>query len=352
MEHVLELNLISAKDIKNHNLFSRMDVYAVVLLSGDPQHNQKKVKTSVDREGGTNPTWNFPIEFTVNETLARQNRLTLEIYLRCDRALAVDKDVGHVHVPIIELLNHPGDRKSFQHITYQVRTPSGKPKGALNFSYKFGDVVADPAKKALETAPPSAADHKLQPAVAYPPPAEVVAYEPPAEAHKAENKAEPVMAYPPPAEGSSSMKYGAAAYSSQPQQQQYAAGYGYPPAAYGGYGQPGYGYPPQAGYGYQPQQAGYGYPAEQGGYGYPPHGYPGAGAAAQDQGQGQSKVQKPKKGKMSKLGLGLGAGAAGLGVGLLGGTLGGLLVGDVMSDVADIADFNVGFDAPSIVFDF
>ncbi|KAL2339045.1 hypothetical protein Fmac_013491 [Flemingia macrophylla] len=259
----LELNLGSAKDLKDANLFSKMDVYAVVSLSGD-----QKIKTPVDRNGGTNPTWNFPLKFTFQESLARQNRLTLQIKLRCERTLAADKDVGEVHVPLRELLDQPGDGKSFQHVSYQVRKPSGKPKGALNFSYK----IAAPVK----------------PSASAPPPPQV----PPVP------KVEPVTAYPAPAVGSTSASY------PPPPPPQYAAGYGYPPAP----AQPGYGYAAQPGYGY-PAQAGYGYPAQPGyGYGYPP---PRAAAPAKN-----------------KFGMGLGAGLLG---GALGGLLIGDMISDVGS---------------------
>ncbi|TKY72619.1 cold-regulated protein [Spatholobus suberectus] len=223
----LELNIISAKDLKDVNLFSKMDVYAVVSLSGDPLHPQGAT-THVHKDGGTNPTWNYPVKFSVNESLAKENRLSLEIKLISDRTLAGDTVIGTVHVPLGELLDKPGSGSSFRQVSYQVRKPSGKSKGSFNFSYKFGEHVAEPATKA--------ASKGLQ---------------------------EPVMAYPAPtAAGSSSVSHGTPY---PPLPQQYAAGYGYPPQPmYGGYppAQSGYGYPPQAGYGY-PQQPGYGYPPAQ-----------------------------------------------------------------------------------------
>lgn len=224
----LELNIQSAKDLKDVNMFSKMDVYAVVSLHGDPLSNQSYT-THVHKDGGTSPTWNFPAKFSVNESLAQQNRLSFEVKLISDRKLG-DTVIGTVHVPLRELLDNPGDGKSFRQVSYQVRTSSGKPKGSFNFSYKFGEHVAAPATKA-----------------------------PPA-------KQEPVMAYPPAAPaaaGSSSVPYGTPY---PPPPPQYASGYGYPPQqpAYGGYppAQAGYGYPPQPGYGY-PQQPGYGYPPNQ-----------------------------------------------------------------------------------------
>ncbi|XP_028783944.1 protein SRC2-like [Neltuma alba] len=264
MEYLpLELTIISAKDLQDVNLFSKMDVYAVVSISGDAYQNQK-AKTPVDRDGGTSPTWNFPMKFNVNESAARQNRLSIEIKLKSERSMAGDKDIGVVHVPVKELLDNTGDGKSAQFVSYQVRKPSGKPKGSLNFSYKFGEKV---------TAPVAAPAGK-----AYP---------------EGVSKGEPVMAYPPSAAGSSSAPaYGApyppphGAYPPPPPQ--YAAGYGYPPPPHQG------GYPPAYG----------GYPPAQPGYGYPP-------------------VQKPAK--KNKFGMGLGAGLLG---GALGGLLIGDMVSD------------------------
>ncbi|KAG6664297.1 hypothetical protein CIPAW_02G083700 [Carya illinoinensis] len=206
----LEINVTSAKDLKDLNLFSKMDVYVVVSLSGDKQ----KAKTKVDREGGTSPSWNFPVKFTIDESAARQNRLNLEFKLRCDRSLGGDKDIGVVYVPVTELLNSTGDGKSMQFVSYQVTKPSGKPQGILNFSYKFIDKVA-------------AGGEPLVP----------------------EGKAyEPVTAYPAPVVGTSALPYdGFYPPAAAPHPPPPPYGYGYPPPP------PGYGYPPPPpGYGYQP----------------------------------------------------------------------------------------------------
>ena len=297
----LELNIISAKDLKNVNLFSKMDVYAVVSISGDPL-NPQTATTHIHRDGGTNPKWNFNVKFTINESLANQNRLSLEIKLISDRTLAGDTVIGTVHIPIKELLDNPaGD--SFREVNYQVRKTSGKSQGTLILSYKFGERVEAPAIKSA------------------------VKQEP------VKGKNEPVMAYPPPgaAAGSSSVPYG----TPYPPPQQ-AGGYGYPPPAAAAYG--GYPPPPQQGYGYPPPpQQGYGYPPPpQPGYGYPPQQQPGYGYPPQQQGYGYPQgAQKPKK---NKFGMGLGAG-------LLGGALGGMLIGDMVSDAAEYdAGYDAGFD--------
>lgn len=245
----LELNVISAKHLKDVHFISKMDVYAVVSISGDHTIKKQKVKTHVDRSGGSNPTWNFPVKFTFNESLAQQNRLTLNFKIKSDGLLG-DKTVGEVIVPIRELLDSSsssGDAKSMKFVTYQVRSSSGKPKGEFHFSYKFSEPTVGKTHAKAD---------------------------------------EPVTAYPAPmAAGSSSAPYG---YPPPPQ-----ARYGYPPQP-----QAGYGYPPPP----PPQGAvpnGVYPPAPQSGYGYPP---------PQQPGYGYPPVKPPKK---SNAGLGLGAGLLG-----------------------------------------
>lgn len=293
MSHrTLEINLTSAKGLKNVNLIDKMDVYAVVTLKGDSSSKQKqKTKTHVDKDCGKNPTWNFPIKFTIDESLAKNNSLNLKIKIKCEKILG-DKELGQVNVPVKELLDssptEAGAGGSMKFVSYQVRKPSGRPEGTLNFSYKFGDKVekfSEPVKS--EKAAKGGHD---EPVTAYP-------------AHMA-------------AGSSSAAPYGAPGPYPPPE----TAGYGYPPpphvaAAYGGYPQhapppPGYGYPP-------PPQPGYGYPPPGGYGGYPPP---------------QVQQQAPKKN--SKFGLGLGAG-------LLGGAIGGMLIGDMVSDAAS---YDAGFD--------
>lgn len=295
----LDLTVIAARDLKDVNLISKMDVYVVVSLDGDPRGPQKS-RSPVDRNGGRNPAWNFPVRLHVDEASAQQGRLTLRFKLRCDRALG-DKDIGEVVVPVKELLDSSdaaasgGGGKASSHpptVTYQVRKPSGKPKGELHFSYKFSDkLAADVA--AADHHPPPASKADVAAVTAYPAQAGPsgsygAAYPPPP--HGAYQPPPPAYAYPPPPPPA------AAAYPPPPQ---YGA-YGYPP-------------PPPAGYGYAqpPPAAGYGY-------------YP-----------NQQAQQAPKK---NKFGLGLGAGLAG-------GLLGGLLIGDMVSDAGSYdAGYDAGFD--------
>nr|GME12740.1 protein SRC2-like [Ipomoea batatas] len=295
-QRTLEINVMSAKDLNKVNLISKMDVYVVVSISGGDEKSNQKAKTPVDRLGDTNPSWNSPMKFTIDEAAARQNRLNLLFKVRCDRALG-DKDIGEVWVPIKELLDSPatgGSGKQF--VSYQVRKPSGKPKGQLTFSYQFGEKIS--VGPALGSGSGSY----------YPPPEPVTAY-PVVGSSSGYAPPRDVPGGPPPPPGG----YG------QPPTAYHPAGYGYPPPPQAGYGYPPH---PQAGYGYPPPpQAGYGYPPQPG-YGYPP-------------------VQQPAK--KNKFGLGLGAG-------LLGGAIGGMLIGDAISDSAAYdAGYSDGFDSG---FDF
>ncbi|CAH8356056.1 unnamed protein product [Eruca vesicaria subsp. sativa] len=302
----LDLTIISAEDLKDIQLIGKQDLYAVVSINRDARTNQK---TKVDKDCGTKPKWRHQMKLTVDDSAARENRLTLVIEIVADRPIAGDKPVGEVSVPVKELLdqNKTGDDEEEKTVTYAVKLPNGKAKGSLKFSFKFGE------KYTFGNAPhapgPLAMERKSmdQPVTAYPPgQGAPVAY--------------PPGPYPPPGhDDKQGGVYG------------YPPASGYPPAGPSGYPPPG-AYPPplQGGYpGYPPQGPGYGYPPQgPGGYGYPPqgpYGYP------QQQGYG-GKPQKPKKHGGGGMGLGLGLGA---------GLLGGLLVGEAIGDIADMGgDFD------------
>ncbi|KAK8507099.1 hypothetical protein V6N13_069891 [Hibiscus sabdariffa] len=233
----LEINVISAKGLKNFNLIDRMDVFCIVSLKGGA--SKEKVRTPVDKDCGKNPNWNFPVKFAIDESLAQKNDLKIKFKVVCERILG-DKELGKVSVPVKELLDSPGEGGSMKFVSFQVRRPSGRAEGSLDFSYRFGDVVAAPVKPEKNK---GGDDYHHQPVTAYP------------AGHMAAGSSsrDPYVVpggYPPPSQ----------------------AGYGYPPPpphVADGYG----GYPPQGvpppGYGYPPPQPGYGYPPP-GGYGYPP----------------------------------------------------------------------------------
>jgi len=316
----IEVTLISARDIQDVNLFTKSKVYAVAWIKGDPRPT--KQRTVSDKENGTNPTWNKPMSFAVDEAALQQGRLVLEVEIRTEGAFG-DKEVGHVSIPMKEFLGKkPSGGVDF--VSYQVRKPSGKPKGTLNLSVKMNDPVQSKqpvyepsafqyptnggAAPAYGAAPPAYGSS----APAYGGAAPAYGTASPAYKEGKEGKDEPVTAYPAayPPPGSSSSSYPPPGYYPPPP----PAGYPhYPPPPPPPAGYPPYGgqYPPQQGY--PPYNQGGHPPYNQGGY--PPY----------NQGYPPVQQQPPKKNKM---GLGLGAG-------LLGGALGGLLIGDMVSDGFD-----------------
>ncbi|XP_010545020.1 PREDICTED: protein SRC2 homolog [Tarenaya hassleriana] len=134
----LEITVASAKGLKKVKHLSKMDVYVTVKLSGDPAYTgQLEHRTHVAKDGGTSPTWsNSAFTFTIREALANANRLVITFKITCDRS---NKDIGEAHVPVRDLLDHVGaDKAGQRYITYKVKKPNGKPRGEINFFYRFG----------------------------------------------------------------------------------------------------------------------------------------------------------------------------------------------------------------------
>ncbi|XP_073104705.1 protein SRC2 homolog [Elaeis guineensis] len=161
----LKVTLNSAKDLQKVHLFSKMQVYAEVWLSGDRGSRQQ---TPSDRKGDRNPTWNSTICFHIPAD--NNGRQVLHILLRAECALGDDRDVGEVRIPLSELLDAAAGNEP-KSVSYPVcKCTSGKTKGTLNLSYKVGKKITGPAP-----APPSAPLHSSgvptsdQPVLAHPP---------------------------------------------------------------------------------------------------------------------------------------------------------------------------------------
>jgi hypothetical protein len=143
----LELTLLSARDLKSVNLFTRMDVCAVASISGDPMTRQS---TPTDTSGGRNPSWNATFRFNVPPSAAAAASSSdggggwIHVLLRSERAFG-DRDIGEVVVPLAELLtgvDGTGPQPP-RLASYQVHTVlRGEPRGVLNASYRLGPVVA------------------------------------------------------------------------------------------------------------------------------------------------------------------------------------------------------------------
>ncbi|KAJ1262605.1 hypothetical protein BS78_09G121500 [Paspalum vaginatum] len=100
----LELTLVSARDLRGVNLVSKMEVYAVAYLAGDPRSRQR---VPTDRAGGRDPTWNATVPITVPASGAGSG--AVRVLLRTERALGRDRDVGEVLLPLSDVLAGAGD---------------------------------------------------------------------------------------------------------------------------------------------------------------------------------------------------------------------------------------------------
>ncbi|XP_010413249.1 PREDICTED: protein SRC2 homolog [Camelina sativa] len=134
----LQIKVMSAKGLKK---VSKMDVFVAVKLSGDPKcSDHREQRTQVARNSGTTPKWsNDFMKFPIDQTLAEANRLVITFKIKREQRGSGEKDIGEVHVPVKELLDHLGnDKTGERYVTYQI----GKSKGDISFTYSFTDQVA------------------------------------------------------------------------------------------------------------------------------------------------------------------------------------------------------------------
>ncbi|KAJ3683735.1 hypothetical protein LUZ60_013962 [Juncus effusus] len=151
----LDLTLISARELKNVNHFSKLQVYGVASLAGDPRTRQR---TPTDRRGGENPTWDYAFHFVVPTDTDMAGRLAIHVVLRAERIFG-DREIGEAHIPLKDLVSSNSSNTAVQFASYQVHKPDSRnTRGTLNISYKLGDQ--------LQTMHMS----NREPVTAYPPP--------------------------------------------------------------------------------------------------------------------------------------------------------------------------------------
>ncbi|KAJ0721206.1 putative C2 domain-containing protein [Helianthus annuus] len=153
----LDLTLISATGLTKAG---KLSVYAVASIFDSRKviNNVQKFKTPIHKDGGSDPTWNFPMKFTLNKAASR---MTLVVKIKGVRML-VDKNLGEVRVPIKELLEGVDpEGKTTQNVSYHMIGRDGEVKGVVSFSYKFGE-KSSPSGKGVRSssayAQPCAAD--------------------------------------------------------------------------------------------------------------------------------------------------------------------------------------------------
>ncbi|KAJ4912351.1 Calcium-dependent lipid-binding (CaLB domain) family protein [Raphanus sativus] len=98
----LELKIISANDVSHINSTYKMDVYAVVSITGGTTQQKQAAKTPIDFNGCSNPTWNHTVKFSIDEE-AVQFTLTVKLF---SYWLEDENDLylGQVTISVQELL--------------------------------------------------------------------------------------------------------------------------------------------------------------------------------------------------------------------------------------------------------
>ncbi|ESQ55910.1 hypothetical protein EUTSA_v10024954mg [Eutrema salsugineum] len=145
----LELKIISASDVSHIDTTEKIDAYAVVSINGDNTQKKQSAKTPIDYDGGSNPTWNHTVKFSVNEERAREGLLTVYIKLY-SYWLEDENDIylGEVNVLVQDLLASNalppfsnGNVNKMKPVTYPITfIGETKPNEKLSLSYRFKPV--------------------------------------------------------------------------------------------------------------------------------------------------------------------------------------------------------------------
>ncbi|XP_057793066.1 protein SRC2-like [Salvia miltiorrhiza] len=123
----LEITLVSAQNLPNLRNLGLMKVYAKVSLEGEAN------TSLVDNEGGTNPRWNFVVNYMVSESTVRRHGVNVVVQLWCKRTLG-DRFIGDVMIPVKELFDM--GLRSESVVSYDV---AGTPEGTLDLMYSFSE---------------------------------------------------------------------------------------------------------------------------------------------------------------------------------------------------------------------
>ena len=160
----LVMRNISAEDLQDVRRIFRMKVYALVSISGDPFIPAGKWNsTTVDYEGGTDPTWKTQFSFTLHDPSLHRNFQRLNFQFYCERSLG-DKIVGEFSIPVKSLFDKVGNRDVSSSGCYPVTNSSGGEQGAVKFTFEFGQPLARVVTPPRSQLPPRPQVH-VQPTV-------------------------------------------------------------------------------------------------------------------------------------------------------------------------------------------
>ncbi|CAD6334001.1 unnamed protein product [Miscanthus lutarioriparius] len=146
----LELTLVSMRDLRAINLVSKMEVYAVAYLAGDPRSRQR---IPTDRAGSHDPTWNATVVLTVPASGTGSG--AIPVLLRTEHTLGGDRDVGEVLLPLLDVLAGTEDTPTDATVAYfpVCRIGLSKPRACLT------SLTSSAGSSTLTTLPPGLRRH-------------------------------------------------------------------------------------------------------------------------------------------------------------------------------------------------
>ena len=138
-----QITLVSAQNLENVRQFfkKRVRVYAKVSLGGN--HRTEKT-TPVDKEGQTNPVWNFSASYIIGKNAVKSQDVKLLIQFFCIRT-SRDTNIGEVSVSLKELFDRFStlpQGEGTARVSYPVKKGAADSQGEVGFSFKFGDIFA------------------------------------------------------------------------------------------------------------------------------------------------------------------------------------------------------------------
>lgn len=155
--HLVEVNLISAQDLKPERKAQNMQTYVIAWI--DPK---RKLTSRIDNMGRENPTWNDKFVFMVDDEALNDFTAAMVFEIYCVRCFRKDKLVGTARVLLDNFFgnsNRYGEGMQGTFRAFQVRRPSGTPQGILNIGFIILDGLAyQVMNEILQMS--SAVDHK------------------------------------------------------------------------------------------------------------------------------------------------------------------------------------------------
>ncbi|KAL8059716.1 hypothetical protein ABFX02_03G104900 [Erythranthe guttata] len=136
---IFEITLISANNLEKIRRICKMKVYATVSIGGGPPENEKRTPT--DRNGESNPAWNFTVKYSINESMVQHLNTMLVVKLFCRRLLRCDTYIGEVHTSLKELFDYAESSGGSAILSLPVQKGSVNSQGGMRFSYRFGEKV-------------------------------------------------------------------------------------------------------------------------------------------------------------------------------------------------------------------